>query len=87
MFKKTIGKYIFVAPAVRKGKKYSVYNKSNGKYITSFGALNYEHFKDKIGHYKSLNHLDKQRRKLYFQRHGHTTDKTSAKYFSNKFLW
>ncbi len=87
MFKKTLGKYIFVVPAVRKGKKYSVYKKSNWQYITSFGALGYQHYRDKIGYYKKLNHLDKERRRRYYQRHEHTTDTNSARYFASKYLW
>ena len=86
MFKKIIGKYIFIAPSIRKGKKYSVFN-INGKYITSFGALGYEHYKDKIGFYSKLNHLSKERKRLYYSRHGKTEDNTSAKYFASKYLW
>jgi hypothetical protein len=87
MFRKETRKYIFVAPAKRKGKKYSVYRKFDGKYITSFGSLNYEHYKDKIGHYDYLDHFDPIRRKRYYQRHNKNYPKESADWFSKRFLW
>jgi hypothetical protein len=87
MFTKIKDGFIFIAPSKRKGKKYDVYDNKTKKYITSFGGLGYEHYFDKIGYYNNKNHLDKSRRKLYFNRHGRTNDKTSAKYFSNKYLW
>ncbi len=79
--------YTFVAPAVRKDKKYSVYDSKTGKYITSFGSIFYQQYKDKIGHYRELDHNDKQRRVSYYQRHGKRAKKDSAKYFSHKYLW
>ncbi len=86
MLRKTLDGFIFVAPSKRKGKKYDVYKK-NGDYITSFGARGYEHYKDKIGYYRSWNHGDENRRRLYYARHGRTLDQGSSKYFSNKYLW
>jgi len=86
--------YEFHAPSRRKGKKYDVYR--NGKYITSFGALAYEHYRDVIGHYRSADHTDPKRRKSYMSRHhpGQTrtealtdTPTDSPKYFSTKYLW
>ena len=76
----------FVSKA--KNKKYSVYViKGDKKRLIHFGDSRYEQFKDKIGHYSSLDHNDKERRKRYYQRHGQTTDKNSAKYWSHKILW
>ena len=78
----------FVSTA--KHKKYSVLVKSDnksGKKIIHFGDKRYEQYEDKIGHYKSQNHFDKKRRELYFKRHGKTTDKNSAKWWSNNYLW
>jgi hypothetical protein len=71
----------------RKNKKYDVYE--NGKYLLSFGAIGYAQYKDTtgIGAYSHLDHLNKDRRRLYYARHGRTNDKKSAKYYSNKFLW
>jgi hypothetical protein len=47
-------------------KKYSVYVK-DGKLI-HFGSRDYEHYYDKLGHWNSLNHLDKDRRSRYLAR-------------------
>jgi len=70
--------------STRKGKKYMVLTK---KGIIHFGALPYQHFKDKLGHYKSLDHNDPKRKKAYYSRHGKATSKDSAKYWSHKILW
>lgn len=71
----------------RKNKKYDVYK--NGLYLLSFGDNRYEQYRDStgIGAYSHLDHLNKERRRLYYARHGRTTDKNSAKYWSNKYLW
>ena len=61
--------------------------KNGKKRLIHFGDSRYQQFKDKIGHYSSLDHNDKERRKRYYQRHGQTTDKNSAKYWSHKVLW
>ena len=71
-----------------KNKKYSVYVMKNGKKrLIHFGDKRYQHFKDKLGKYSSLNHGDKERRKRYYARHCKTTDKNTAKYWANKILW
>jgi len=71
----------------RKNKKYDVYKK--GFYLLSFGDSRYQQYKDKtpLKHYSHLDHKDKERKRLYYARHGRTTDKNSAKYWSNKYLW
>jgi len=71
-----------------KNKKYSVYVKGeNGKpKLISFGDKRYQQFKDKLGHYKHLDHGDTQRKKNYYSRHGKENKKNSAKYFSKKNL-
>jgi len=76
-------------PSKAKNKKYSVYVKgANGKTkIIHFGDKRYGQFKDKLGHYKSLDHNDPQRKKNYYSRHGKATDKNTAKYWSHKILW
>lgn len=84
-FVKTIGKYIFRAPSKRKGKKYDVY-RLNGQYVTSFGAVGYEQYKDKIGYYSKYDHGDKVRRENYYKRHGKATFE-SPKWFSHRYLW
>jgi len=57
------------------------------KGIIHFGDSRYEQFKDKLGHYKHLDHHDTERKTRYYQRHGRTTNKDSAKYWSNNILW
>ena len=78
----------FVSKA--KNKKYSVYVKSDnktGKKLINFGDSRYGQFKDKIGHYKDLDHNDPKRKKNYHSRHGKPTSKDTAKYWSHKILW
>lgn len=80
-----------------KNKKYSVYVLKDGKRkLIHFGDRSMQHYKDKIGEYKHLDHGDKDRRKRYLARAkgiknkaGQLTwkDKTSPNYFSIKFLW
>tara|TARA_R110002073_G_scaffold253583_1_gene416311 strand:+ start:4977 stop:5237 length:261 start_codon:yes stop_codon:yes gene_type:complete len=71
-----------------KNKKYSVYVKKDGKIkLIHFGDNRYGQYKDKIGIYKKLDMLDKKKRKAYYARHGRTTDKNTALYWSNKILW
>lgn len=76
------------------GKKYSVYVKNNR--LIHFGDTNYQHYKDKIGRYKYLDHGDKERRKRYLSRakkiknkKGRFTykDKNSPNYYAVKYLW
>ena len=76
----------FVSTA--KNKKYSVYVMKNGRQrLIYFGQKGYQQYHDKLGHYSNLDHNDKKRRDLYYKRHGLTSDKASAKYYSHKYLW
>jgi hypothetical protein len=86
--------YVFIAPSRNKDKKYDVYK--DGVFIVSFGGLGYSQFRDAIGHYKDQDTKDPKRRINYLKRHHpgltrrealETTPKTSAKYFSTKYLW
>ena len=71
-----------------KNKKYSVYlMKDNKKKLIHFGDSRYGQYKDKLGHYKHLDHNDKKRKDKYYSRHGPSKDRTSAKYYSHKYLW
>lgn len=70
--------------STRKHKKYMVLTKNGVKH---FGDTRYQQYKDKLGNYKHLNHLDKERRRLYYARHGDTKDKDTSKYWSHKILW
>ena len=77
-------------PSKAKNKKYSVYVKADNKSgmkLINFGDRRYEHFKDKLGHYKHLDHGDPKRKKAYYDRHGKATSRDSAKYWSHKILW
>lgn len=69
----------------RKNKKYDAYK--DGKYIVSFGDSRYQQYKDMIGLYSKKDHLDKERRKRYYMRHGKDASFESAKWFSHKYLW
>ncbi len=73
-----------------KNKKYSVYvkaNNKNGIKLIHFGDNRYEQFKDKLGHYKHLDHGDPKRKANYHSRHGKAVSKDTAKYWSHKILW
>jgi hypothetical protein len=66
-------------------------NKESGKERkVPFGAIGYEQYKDSTGLnlYSKLNHLDKDRRKRYRERHkGEEKNKFSSGYWSYKYLW
>ena len=70
-------------------------NKKGFKRI-GFGSKDYQHFKDKLGYYKNLDHGDPVRRKSYLARskgiknkQGELTwkNKDSANYWSIRILW
>ena len=70
--------------------KYWVYVKADNKRgykKIGFGHKDYGQFKDKLGHYKSLDHGDPERKKSYYARHGKAISKDTAKYWSHKVLW
>jgi hypothetical protein len=71
--------------------KYQVYVKSSktksGKKLIGFGDRRYQQYKDKLGHYSHLDHGDEKRRKSYLARHGRTTDRNTASFWSTKILW
>lgn len=81
----------------RKNKKYKVtFIKHNKTYTIHFGDKRYEHYKDKIGLYSHLDHLDENRRRLFKGRfktrknkYGKLliNDKMSPLYWSYHYLW
>lgn len=75
-----------IRKSTRKFKKYMVLH--NGKWI-HFGDTRYQHFKDRtpLKMYSHLDHNDPARKRRYYQRHGTTRDKSSAKYWANLYLW
>ena len=79
--------YIVKAPSRRINKKYDVYK--NNKYLFSYGDLRYEHYKDRIGYYSDLDHMDTKRRKLYRIRHqhDHIDNPNFPGYWSYHLLW
>ena len=86
------GKKILYKPwknTTKSKNKYWVYVKSDKGNVKKigFGHKDYQHFKDKLGHYKSLDHGDPKRKKAYYARHGKATSKDTAKYWSHKILW
>ena len=84
-----------VEPSLRLNKKYDVilFNPDKTKkFITSFGDKRYQQYYDYFGHYKNLNHNDKERRKRYRLRHKNdigvvNDDPNYAGYWSWYYLW
>lgn len=79
-------KYI-VKPSSSPNKKYDVFK--DNKKILSFGARDYQHYYDKLGHYSNLNHHNEQRRDNYRKRHQHTNinNVNSPAYWALRILW
>ena len=87
-----IGKYVY-EKSDRKNKKLMTI--VDGKKV-HFGDNRYEHFKDKTGIYKSLDHNDAKRRNNYRTRHSKIKNKqgqivinlpSSPAYHSFRILW
>jgi len=64
--------------------------------IIHFGDKKSQHYKDLLGRYSHLDHLDEKRRRNYLKRSAGITDKsgnltkddpTKANYYSRRFLW
>jgi hypothetical protein len=70
--------------STRKNKKYMV--EVDGR-LVHFGDRRFFQYNDKIGLYKHLDHNDKERRRLYYARHGRDAVKYSPKWFSHRYLW
>ena len=77
----------FVSKA--KNKKYSVYVKGpNGKpKLIHFGDKRYGHYRDKLGHYTNKDTNDPKRRKAFYDRHGRSNNRNTAKYWAGRVLW
>jgi hypothetical protein len=90
-FHRRLDGFDFFAPSTIKNKKYDVYyeNPTTGNINKiSFGDNRYEQYKDRIGYYSDLNHLDKNRRENYRARHKNDLlNNYSAGYFSWNYLW
>lgn len=72
-----------------KGKKYTIIIMDKGKRkVVHFGSSTEGQFHDKIGLYSSKDNNSKTRKKAFYGRFGgRSTDKTSALYYSQKYLW
>ena len=90
-YKMTDYNFIGFNRARNKRKKYEarLQNKKTGKiYAIPFGQMGFEQYKDKIGYYKSLDHLDEKRRDNFIARQSYYVKKGyySPAYFSINFL-
>lgn len=76
-----------IRKSTRPFKKYDVFQ--DGHYLLSFGDSRYPQYRDAtpLKAFKHLDHLDKTRRKLYYARHSPSSDPSSARYWSHRFLW
>ena len=74
-------------PSRRKNKKYDAYK--NNVYLVSFGQKGYSQFLDRtpLKLYSHLDNRDKEKRRLYYARHGKDAKFESAKWFSHRYLW
>ncbi len=68
-------------------KKYKVY--LNSGQIIQFGDQRYQQYKDStpLKLYSHLDHLDKERKELYYRRFGKESKPYTAKWFSHRYLW
>lgn len=81
---------IKIEVSTNKKKKYDAFlenKKTKQIKKVSFGARGMDQYFDKIGYYFANDHLDKERRKKYYARHGRKADKYTAKWFSSRYLW
>lgn len=87
-----VGKYTYEKSPVKNKKLRTTVN---GKTV-DFGHTSYEHFKDKTGIWKSLDHGDTTRRKNYLTRTANQKDgkgnltkdnPMSANYHARRILW
>lgn len=76
--------HMYFKPSTRKNKKYDVFDE-DWNYLTSFGDKRYQHYKDRLGYYAELDHLDDERRKRYIARH--KNDNKLAGILALKMLW
>lgn len=89
--KKSEPKPLYKPFPAKDGKhKYSVYVKSEtgGPKLIHFGAIDYEQYRDRLGHYSSKDHNDPKRRASYRARHnGEQYDKDKAGWWAWHKLW
>ncbi len=87
-----VGKYSYEKSPVKNKKLRVIVNKKT----IDFGDTRYQHFKDKTGIHKNLDHGDKKRRKNYLTRTANQKDgkgnltlnnPESANYHARRILW
>lgn len=67
--------------------KHKYYAIVDGKKVY-FGDVNYEHYHDKLGHYRHLNHEDTSRRDAFKSRHKKNIKNVfSPAWFADRILW
>lgn len=83
-----------IRPSSYQHKKYDVFR--DNKYVLSFGDSRHQHYKDKLGHFKHLDHNDEKRRERFHKRMKSIKksdgklayrDKNSPLYYSMMYLW
>jgi hypothetical protein len=63
-------------------------NKTDKFKHVPFGDIRYQHYHDRLGYYRSLDHKDDQRRRLYRARHdGEQLTPYTAGWFAWNVLW
>ena len=92
MFQRKIRGYLIVLPTrpSNRFKKYEVYK--DGSYITAFGDVRYNHYRDRIGYYNNMDTLNRERRRLYRIRHAKDkgvvqNNPNFSGYWSWNYLW
>jgi hypothetical protein len=89
-------KTYYIVKSTKPKYKYDVYEDIDlSKYKFSFGSREHQHFKDKLGEFKHLDHNDDKRRKAYYSRWNKQLRKLLEKddpsdsplWFSTLLLW
>lgn len=75
-----------IRPSTRKHKKYTAFFQDKRPAV-HFGDSRYQQYKDKLLHFKHLDHRDPQRRANYYSRHGRSPKAFTAKWFAHHVLW
>ena len=77
--------FLVVAPSEDPNRLYDVFH--NKTFICSFGDRLNGHYKDKIGYYANLDHLDKKKRNQYIKANKYIdADICSGLYWELKYL-
>ena len=86
-------KFLMFQESKTKNKKYDavlMHKKTKKIKLVPFGDKSYSQYNDQtgLGLFSHLDHLDKERRRLYKTRHENTRhNKFSSSWFADRFLW